>query len=758
MRVLLVVAMLGWVGTARAVVVHGTVTGPLGLPVPGARVQLVALEGAAHSVADTVSGVDGVYEIRTEFAGRFLLLTSSVYYAPQLSTEFYGGRNDVLERGIVLDPRAISPHDSELATGLRVPLAQLADAPEQTSAIRLLPRALVAGELAPATGSFLLERGQTGQDRSLLVRGGGPELLGVLVDGEEVNPLGGSKGTAYPLGALGTTGFAASEAGPAVEVAAGPDPLVPLRSGAGVVGLRTPEATNSRLALDYAGDAGNLHTWRDEVEVTATRRRADVLLAASRFDTSNALPNDRFHLGTLGANAGYHISGNTSLRVTARQQAATGALPVPYDLGLTPVTRDARQETVGTAVFQTRTARNWENELGYGLLRSREQAIAYANPAGRMVTVTGANGYAASGTATAFPLPARQDWATERDDFHYRTSYPLVRHVTGLAEIRYGDERSVDQTPGARLTVERQNVGGTVGLDAELRHRVFVQASGEVTHSSSFGLVGTPRAGVTFVPVLPVGIRRFHGTVLHATVAGGVTEPSLLGQAEGIGGFARSRVLTISMDQNLYREKLVLRAGYFHNQFSHGEELLAQSSVLAGEPLVGGGLAYRTQGATVDLLYQPRTRWLVRGTYTYLASLVEQSGALAEVNPTFPGMRIGALTALAGARAFDRPPGTGSVTAGYSGRGWSGWVQGSFAGRSDGSTGTAQTSALLLPNRDLNHGFARLDANLAFVVTRRASVFAQAENLLNDQHIGVIGYPSVPLTVRAGLRFRLGGD
>jgi iron complex outermembrane receptor protein/vitamin B12 transporter len=35
-------------------------------------------------------------------------------------------------------------------------------------------------------------------------------------------------------------------------------------------------------------------------------------------------------------------------------------------------------------------------------------------------------------------------------------------------------------------------------------------------------------------------------------------------------------------------------------------------------------------------------------------------------------------------------------------------------------------------------------------------VFAQAENLLNNQHIAPIGYPSLPFTARIGLRLRWG--
>jgi iron complex outermembrane receptor protein/vitamin B12 transporter len=35
-------------------------------------------------------------------------------------------------------------------------------------------------------------------------------------------------------------------------------------------------------------------------------------------------------------------------------------------------------------------------------------------------------------------------------------------------------------------------------------------------------------------------------------------------------------------------------------------------------------------------------------------------------------------------------------------------------------------------------------------------VYAQLDNLVSDQHIGPIGYPSLPFTFRTGLRFAIG--
>ena len=67
-------------------------------------------------------------------------------------------------------------------------------------------------------------------------------------------------------------------------------------------------------------------------------------------------------------------------------------------------------------------------------------------------------------------------------------------------------------------------------------------------------------------------------------------------------------------------------------------------------------------------------------------------------------------------------------------------------------------NSLLLPNRDLDFGYLKLDLDCTYAVRHNITVFTQLDNLLNNQHIGPIGYPGLPFTVRGGLKVRLGGD
>jgi iron complex outermembrane receptor protein/vitamin B12 transporter len=44
------------------------------------------------------------------------------------------------------------------------------------------------------------------------------------------------------------------------------------------------------------------------------------------------------------------------------------------------------------------------------------------------------------------------------------------------------------------------------------------------------------------------------------------------------------------------------------------------------------------------------------------------------------------------------------------------------------------------------------------VATHRVTIFSQLDNLLGQQHIGPIGYPGLPFTVRAGMKIKIGSN
>ena len=752
-RLALLILVLGLVVPSYAVTVRGRVTNALGQPLAGARVQLIQLSGGPRNAADTISGFDGSYEILSDASGRFLLITSpSMYareYAPQVGNPFYGGRNDVLQMDIAINAAEITPQVSSQVGLVETPLKQLSDTPAQVGADQLLTQSGIVPELRPILGASIVQLGQIGTPATLFLRGAPVEKT--FVDGVSVEALGGG----FNLGNVTATGLAAVASTPAIELSGGANPLYGMDAEAGVLSIDTARAATMHPVLTYTGDAGNLSTVRNDLAFSIVHSRADALLEFARFNTDNDLPPARIHQVTEAANLGYYISGNTSLRLTLRNDVDASPMASPYGFyGVAPKTKLASQNLVGGFTIDTRTPADWHNSLRYGLVRERAQALVYAIPTtGLPVTIAGANGSTASGTATFLAIPPREDAVTNRDEYGWQTDYRFKSWLNVVGTARYQNERGADLASGISDRLSRGHFTFAAALSGEVKQRFFYDASGFLDNAGDLGLHGGPRVGLTIVPIRP-GVKRFRGTSLHATAATGVREPSVVETAQlGAKSSPTSRTLDIGVDQNILPKKLELKANYFHGQYSHETEALAFAPLK-----LSNALGYRAQGIEAELRYNPAPRLLLAGGYTYLATVVEQSAATAVVNPNLPGVAIGATTALVGARPFARAPNTGFLVAQYSGTKLAASLKATFAGKSDGTTGLVLNPTLLLPNRDLSPGYGSVDASFSYNLTHAITVFSQFTDLLDDRHIAPIGYLSTPFGVRVGVRIRVGRE
>ena len=723
---------------AYGVVVRGHVTTPLGAPVPGARVQLIL---GARSVADAVSGVDGEYEIRSDLGGRFVLLTSGSLgtggTAVQIGAPFYGGAPDVLTKDIALDRAAITPQVSAEETLREIPLRQATVAATQVRPDELVTQAMVVPELRPLPGVSVTQFGPTGAPAYLFVRGGGPETVVYRVDGVDATNFGGG----FNLSSVSASGLGSLSSTPAVELTAMPNPLHLIGSEGGGLAMHSPLAEALRPSLTYTGDAGNLHSLRNETVGTVTHGRLDALGSFGRFDTSNETPTGPFHIVTEAANLGYQVSGGTSLRFTLRNDVSAGPLPVPTLLLNLPG-KLADQNLYSGLTYDTRTTGEWHNVVRVGVVRKREEQRMFgALPTAIPVSLAGANGTSGTGTVSPASLPSREDRVTNRDEIAWQTDAPLGRGVRGVLTARYEDERAADLTGAERDALRRRHMSIAAGFAGEIRHRLFYEGSGLVDHSERLGFLGAPRVGVGWAAVMP-GTKAFRGTAVHATVASGFREPPLREQVYGVAVAPRSRTLDVSLVQNVLGEKLTVRASYFHGQFSHESERATITMPVRLTPT----LAYRTQGVETELKYQPWPRVFLHGGYTYLASLVEQSNG---------------LDGAVGGRMFRRPPQSGFFAGEVTGPKLTFSLKGAAVSRSDDSVASyfvLPSSSLLLANRDLSRGWLSLDANVTYALARRITAFAQMTNLLNDHRMAPVGFVSAPFAIRSGLRIRLGGE
>src|SRR5665213_1993496 len=695
LAVILILAVPG----ARAVIVRGTVTDPLGAAVAGARVQLIQGKSA---IAASLTGADGSFEIRSTAPGRFLLLTSARTFTPNIGQDFYGGRTDVVTRNVTLEIASVTTAVTVTATGIPTPIQQVSSPVTLIPQSDLVTQVGIVDDLRQSPGVAAVQTGQYGGATSLFVRGGNSTANKVLIDGIPAEDVGG----VFDFGNVSSTGLTG------LEFYRGPNSvLYGSDAGASVVSMNSPRGNSLRPALNYSGDAGNFHTYRNEGALSGAWNRLDYYGAFSRFDSSNALPRDQYHSATSVANIGFNLTANTQARFTLRNAVSASGLPSAHDFyGISSDGKQGDQDIYSGLTLENRALQSkWHNLVRYGIARKREQEHQFTNVGepitydfgfgpfteyfGNNVTIRGANGYTATGQASFF-LP-NEDSASNRDELYYQSDYAFTHHLTALFGFRYENERGsfVEPDFGEDEIIKRTNYQYTLQFQGDIKNRLFYSLGGAVEKNHLYGVAGTPRIGLSYVPVRS-GNGWFKGTKLRANVATGVQEPnlaiefqSLYKQLELAGntaaiaqyhitpvGAQRSRTYDIGIDQNILSEKLILKAGYFHNIFDHqleGVQSGALTQYFGFPPSVVSGLfsaylnslAFRAQGLETELQYQPTRHIFLRGGYTFLDAVVIQSfsgDAIAAntgnptENPTLPGIVIGAESPLVGARPFRR--------------------------------------------------------------------------------------------------------
>ena len=793
--------------SAGAVVIRGRLTDALGKGVPGGMVRLVQ---SGKTVGFAYAEASGSFEIRSANSGRFTLLGAAAGYLPAVGLDFYGGTTDVLEQDVVLAADTVRQDITVSATGIPTPLPQL------TSPVSVIPAEAselqvgIVDALRQTPGAFLVQTGQMGGVTSLFLRGGNSTANLVTVDGIPADDVGG----VFDFGTVSSAAIGK------IDVVRGPDSaMYGTDAGAGVINLETPRGTTLTPQINYEGDAGNLWTYRNQASLSGTLRRLDYFGAFSRLDTSNAVPLDKYHSSTSAVNIGYDFNGNTLLRFTLRNADSVSGVPGPFDFqGVSQNNRQADQDLYSGVTLENRYKGKWHNLLRYGIARKREQEQEFeaggtydpdifAN-VGNVVAIRGANGYSATGQVQLYS-GNNYDQDSNRDQLYFQSDYSFSPHLIGLFGFRYDNERGSfnDYDPGfdyeEHEKIQRTNFEYNLQFQGEFWNRLFYSAGGALEKNHLYGIAGTPRFGLAYVPVRS-SAKFFHGTRLRANAATGVEEPTLAlefnslytqllasGDTSDIAAYhiapqsaERSRTYDVGVDQNILGEKLTLKAGYFHNVFNRQLEGVDGPALtqyfglnipaITTDPYFSAyvnSLAYIAQGAEVEVAWQPRPHFLFRGGYTYLDARVQQSFASDAVaanqgdateNPNLPGIPIGGLGPLVGARPFRRAPNTGFFNAQYTRNRLALSFTGAMASKSDDSTYLVGEdvnfgNSLLLPNRNLDFGYVKLDMNVTYALKRGFTYFAQFNNLLNDQHIGPIGYPGLPLTFRTGLKLQLGG-
>lgn len=783
---------------AAGATIAGRVVDALGSAVPNATVSLVhngeqiserSADGRGEFVFDAVS--PGRYELRAHAEG----------FQTRTSAPIFAGAGDRLSIELAL---SVSPLQQELtvtAAATELPTSR-SGAPVTVLDSRTLdalgkPDVLEALRLVP--GANIVQTGARGGLTSLFIRGGASNFAKVLVDGVPVNDIGGN----FDFSELATTGIDSVEVlRQSNSVLYGSDAL------SGVVNITTRRGRTLVPEASYSIDGGNLNTLRQDLSGGGAIKRFDYFSEYSHFSTDNDLPNNTYRNGTYAGRFGVALGRATDLSGTVRRVDTTYGSPnavaffgVPDDQ-----TQTADATFVGIAAnsqiaprLQTvvRFASMVQHSLFDNPTPSGEAFDPFgfgANYLGNEVTIRGANGYSASGRAIldyGGVYPSLFKTETTRRSVLGQVNYHLLSALDVSGGGRVEHESGFTDS-GTRSDTARTNGGAFVEAQGRVLDRVYANAGVGVEHNAVFGNAVTPRVSVAVYLHTASAPNDPGDTKLTLNAGKGIKAPtiaqelsslySLVQQAPSSAGAGiapvgpeRSRSFDVGIEQGLMRNHARVRAAFFDNQFSDLIEYVSKTALpqfgipadVIGANSFGAYVnssSYRARGLeTSGEMALSRLR--VSAGYMRLDATVNKSFASSALepafNPAFPTIPIGAYAPLIGARPFRRPANSGNLLVSYSDRRLQLALAGYFAGKQDDSTFLSDEffgNTLLLPNKDLDAGYHKLDVSAAYRIHPRLRWYLSIENLTDESYQAAAGFPALPRTVRSGVTISVGGD
>jgi iron complex outermembrane receptor protein/vitamin B12 transporter len=801
---------------ASPATLHGVVSDPLGAVVAGARVELVQDAKRARGVKvlqSTTADAQGNYRFSIVAAGRYAVRAAAPTFQATTSTAVFLRGSEQAELDLTLATATRTDEVTVTATGTPTPEAQLGASVTVLGAEDYRNQTEVQDPLRHVPGVLITQTGQVGGTTGLSIRGGNTNANKVMIDGVPADDIGG----AVEFANLATVGVDQIEVLREPNSALyGSDAL------AGVVSMTTTRGTTPLPLLTYTGDAGSFGSYRNQITGGGVYKGFDYYSAFGRMDTRNNLPNDEFHNGTYVGNFGLALNPANELRFTVHHMMVSAGQPNAILLyGIADDAAAKAQNTYLSASWNNQATSQWHNEIRYGGLRLRSQNDDFAytgipdpagsgNYLGNAMTINGANGYSVAGQAIfqyAGTYPSQYVTATDRDFVYAQTDYHVNKHLTALAGFKYEAERgttdeiaSAYPAPNSTITsISRGNYSYMMQLAGDLGDRLYYTLGSGLEDNGLFGFAATPRASLAYYLARPSSTHLLSGTKLHGSFGKGIKEPSIYYQANSLYGLLaaqpdgsqtiaqdgispigpeESRTFDGGVEQEIAGGRGRLGITYFHNQFTNGVEFVPQGA-LAALGVTGANLAavqygaavnseaYRAQGLEIETEYKISEHLFARGGYTYTDAVVQRSfatygePAVYNTASNFSTVQIGQFSPLVGARPFRVAPHTGYFGLNYTRSKFYGSATGTMVGRRDDSDFLYDAnygSSLLLPNRNLDGAYQRLDVSSGYQVTPMLATYLEAQNVLSEHYAEAFGYPALPLTFRAGLKITFGGE
>lgn len=777
--------------------IEGSVSDPSGAVIQSAHVDVLEQDKV---IATGETDRDGHYSVAVPKSGSYDFRVSAPAFRAELRTIAIQDAS-ATQSDVVLKLDKLAQQVTVTATGVPTLQQNLGSAVSVLTQDQFQHTRDIQDALRLIPGAQVTQTGQAGGTTSLFIRGGNDDANKVLIDGISVNDIGGGVNFAN-IASAGIT---------RVEVLGGPNGATyGADAMAGVVSLNTPQGTTPLPQLEYLGEGGNFGTYHQEGTLSGRIRPLDYFADFSRFDSANSIARGEYHNGTFSGNFGWALNAANELRATVHHdQVASGQPNALLLYGIPDNTKQGNEDSYAGVAYDSQTTQRWHNQVRYGLIRLRSLFSDFSPTGvpqydssggllgylGAPVTIKGANGYVVSGQAQYQFLETYPNYyptSTDRDFVSAQSDYRFNPHTVGLFAFKYEDERGY--TAGPSSSIDRGIYDYTMQVSGDFFSRLHYVVGSGIEKNELFGVAATPRASLAYDFV------RGNGAVtkLRASFGKGIKEPALSDQETSLFallaalpngqqlvsqyhvaqiGAENSRSFDGGVDELFPDGRSKLSLSLFHSEYTNGIEYIPQQGLTAlGVPAAivaqatfgatVNSQAFRAQGVELSGERQIAGGWFMRGGYTYLDAVVQRSFTSDAIGPSFnsniPNVPIGTDTPLVGARPFRRAPHSGYFGVSYNRARFSGLFTGTLVSRRDDSDfltyDASYTGALLLPNRNLDPGYERLNLSLNYAATKRVTFFSSFQNLLSQQSSEAFGFPSLPFTFRSGVRISLGGE
>ncbi len=586
-------------------------------------------------------------------------------------------------------------------------------------ALRFLPGAVVAAA------------GQRGGLASLFVQGGSSTYNKVIVDGVTINEPGGTLdfGT-LPLAQTDHLEFLRGTQ----STLYGSDAMT------SVVQITTRTGSTETPELRFGADGGNLGTANGYASLSGARGIFDYNLFGNQFNTRGQGPNDDYSNSLEGANLGVALSQKASLRLRTREDHSIAGVQDEWNFGgtafLSPAIYErARQDnTLASLEFTVAPTSQWQNHF---TLFEDHQSLVNANPLtdpGReiggfdidtpyySIAKYNRSGFEYQGTYT------EQSWAQTTFGYRFEDENGVLGELTSLnSGLRLNDDVYVQQ----QFTFKRLSAIAGVRF----------------VHNGLFGNTGVPRIAMSYQ--LLRGGQRFSGTRLRFSYGTGIKEPlfsqSYAGPPYSIPNLdlkpEKNRSFEAGFQQNLIENRFVLTGTYFHNSFHDQIEYAEGPSFVGQYENINKSLAH---GAEIELQGRIWRKLFLNTAYTYTSSQILDAPLCTPANFCDPTEQTGRPFILI-------PKHSATTLLSYLGQRWGANLGGSFVGR-------RADSDFLGLGVDHVAGYARVDMGGWYAFNSRVTAYMNLENAFDKFYEEVTGYPALGINVRAGVRFRIGGE